>query len=260
MRGISSGVLFITAMILVVEILGYLGVIYLVHERLWKRRVSMLYWLITLVFVGVWLMAFLDPEKIRHTTDYHFFYFVIFISVLNIAPKTILSVFVLLATPFRLLRGKTRSKIILLSGLILSFGVILILGYGIIAGKRTIRIEEIKLSVPSLPEELIGLKIVQLSDLHLVSFENDRFLKRCVDQINRMEPDLILFTGDIVNNYHQEIDGFEDQLKALKAGSGKFAILGNHDYRIRIANYWQCGNYRDGLWGAGPIGFAGFCF
>jgi len=230
MRGISSGVLFITAMILVVEILGYLGVIYLVHERLWKRRVSMLYWLITLVFVGVWLMAFLDPEKIRHTTDYHFFYFVIFISVLNIAPKTILSVFVLLATPFRLLRGKTRSKIILLSGLILSFGVILILGYGIIAGKRTIRIEEIKLSVPSLPEELIGLKIVQLSDLHLVSFENDRFLKRCVDQINRMEPDLILFTGDIVNNYHQEIDGFEDQLKALKAGSGKFAILGNHDY------------------------------
>lgn len=230
MRGISSGVLIFTAIILIVEILGYLGIIQLVRERLWKRRVSVLYWLSTVVFIVFWLIAFLDPEKIRRTADYSFFYFVIFISALNFLPKALLSVFVILAAPFRLFLDKIRSQIILLSGLILSFGMILTLGYGVIAGKKTILIEETKLSIPSLPERLNGLKIVQLSDLHLGSFGNDRFLKRCVDKINRMKPDLILFTGDIVNNYHQEIDGFEDQLEALQARSGKFAILGNHDY------------------------------
>jgi hypothetical protein len=230
MRGITSGVLIFTSIILFVEILGFLGIIQLVRERRWKWRISILYWFITFVFLAFWLIAFLDTEKIRHTTDYSFFYFVIFIAVLNFFPKVILSVFVLFSAPFRLFRDKIRSQIILLSGLILSFGMALVLIYGVIAGKKTIRVEELRLVIPELPAGLSGTKIVHISDMHLGSYENDRFLKRCVDKINKVDPDLILFTGDIVNNFYQEITGFEDQLGRLKARSGKFAILGNHDY------------------------------
>ncbi|MEL7586348.1 MAG: metallophosphoesterase [Prolixibacteraceae bacterium] len=230
MRGISSGILTVTAIILIVEILGYLGIIQLVGTKIRKIKVSLLYWLLTSLVLSCWLMAFFDPDKIRRTTDYSFFYFVIFISTLNFFPKFLFSVFVIFAAPFRFFKRNRQSQVVLLSGLILSLGMILIMGYGLIAGKRTIRTEEVKLTLSSLPAGLNGLKIVQISDLHLGSFESDRFLSSAVERINRIEPDLILFTGDIVNNYHQEMDGFDDQLKQLKAGLGKYAILGNHDY------------------------------
>ena len=230
MRGIASGVLIFTSIILFVEILGFLGIIQLVREKRWKWRISVIYWSITIVFLTFWLIAFMDTEKIRHTTDYSFFYFVIFIGVLNFFPKALLSVFVLFSAPFSLFQYKIRSQIILLSGLILSFGMAFALVYGVIVGKKTIRVEELRLAIPELPAGLNGTKIVHISDFHLGSYENDRFLKRCVDKINKVEPDLILFTGDIVNNFYQEITGFEDQLGRLKARSGKFAILGNHDY------------------------------
>lgn len=231
MRGITSGVFILTSIILFVEILGFLGIIQLVREKRWKSRISIMYWFITVIFLAFWLIAFLDTEKIRHTTDYRFFYFVIFIGVLNFFPKALLSVFVLFSVPFRLFQHTIRrSQIILLSGLILSFGVALALVYGVLAGKKTIRVVELRLVIPKLPVALSGMKIVHISDIHLGSYENDRFLKRCVDKINKLEPDLILFTGDLVNNFYQEITGFEDQLERLKARSGKFAIQGNHDY------------------------------
>lgn len=230
MRGISGGILIFTVIILIVEILGYLGMIQLIRERLWKKRITILYWSTTIILITFWLLAFWDPERIRRTSDYSFFYFVIFIWTLNFFPKALLSVFVIFSFPFRILRNKARSQMILLSGLILDLGMIMTIGAGAVAGKRILRTEEVELAIPSLPAGLNGLKIVQLSDFHLGSFKNDRLLKRCVDGINRMNPDLILFTGDLVNNYHQEIDGFEDQLKALEARYGKFAVLGNHDY------------------------------
>jgi len=231
MRGIpATGVFIFIFMIILLEILGYVGIIQLVNGKRWKRNASFIYWLITVLFLVIWLTAFLNPEKIRHTSDYGFFYFVIFIALLNLLPKAIISVFLLISVPFRLFNNKSLSKIIILSGLIISFGVILTLGYGVTLGGKTIRTEEVQLSVPALPESLRGLKIVHISDLHLGSFGNDRFLARCVKKINRIRPDLILFTGDIVNNFYQEMNGFEGQLKTLKAGCGKFAILGNHDY------------------------------
>ena len=230
MRGITSGVLIFTSIILVVEILGFLGIILLVRGKRWKWMVSVIYWFLTVVFLALWLAAFLDTEKIRHTTDYSFFYFVIFIGVLNFFPKALLSVFVVFSAPFSLAHDKIRSQIILLSGLILSSGMALTIGYGVIAGKKTIRMEEFRLDIADLPAGLNGLKIVHISDIHLGSYENDRFLKRCVGKINWLEPDLILFTGDMVNNFYQEITGFEDLLGRLQARSGKFAILGNHDY------------------------------
>ncbi|MEN6453456.1 MAG: metallophosphoesterase [Prolixibacteraceae bacterium] len=230
MRGITSGILIFTLIILVVEILGFLGITLLVRRKKRRWMVGVTYWFFTAVFLTLWLAAFLDTEKIRHTTDYSFFYLAIFISVLNFFPKALLSLFVILSVPFSLARDKIRSQIILLSGLILSSGMVLTIGYGLIAGKKVIRMEEFRLDIADLPAGLNGVKIVHISDIHLGSYGRDRFLKRCVEKINKVEPDFILFTGDMVNNFYQEIVDFEDQLGEFKARSGKFAILGNHDY------------------------------
>ncbi|MGD9928781.1 MAG: metallophosphoesterase [Mangrovibacterium sp.] len=231
MRGIpASGVFLFLFVILLIELLAYLGIIQLVHEKKLKRQVSFLYWITSAAFLAIWLLAFLNPEKIRHTTNYQFFYFVISISVMNIFPKSLLTVFTIVAAPFRFLRKKFLSRVILLCGMIISLGMLTSIGYGIAVGRQIIRTEQVEIRLANLPKALDGLKIVQISDIHLGSFEDDAFLAKCTDEINRQQADLLLFTGDIVNNYYQEMLGFESQLKMMNAKYGKFAILGNHDY------------------------------
>ena len=82
-----------------------------------------------------------------------------------------------------------------------------------------------------LPQNFNGLRIVQISDLHLGSF-NYRYhiLQRAINTINNLKPDFIFFTGDLVNNYAWELNGWENVLKTLTAQQGKYSVLGNHDY------------------------------
>lgn len=82
-----------------------------------------------------------------------------------------------------------------------------------------------------LPESYDGYKVVQLSDLHVGTWgEDTSFLKNLVDSVNAQNPDLIVFTGDIVNRQTDEILPFIEVLKGLKAKDGVYSILGNHDY------------------------------
>ena len=83
---------------------------------------------------------------------------------------------------------------------------------------------------PHLPDEFTGFKIVQISDMHLGSWASKKPLQRAVDMINELDPDLILFTGDLVNYATNEAIGYEDVLSQLRAKNGVYAILGNHDY------------------------------
>ena len=80
------------------------------------------------------------------------------------------------------------------------------------------------------PAALNNYKIVQISDLHLGSFNSIEKLEYAVKIINNEEPDLVVFTGDLVNNYYHEALPFIDTLQKIKAKDGKFSILGNHDY------------------------------
>ena len=79
------------------------------------------------------------------------------------------------------------------------------------------------------PKELDGLKIIHISDLHLGVYVN-KPIKDVVELINNEEPDIIVFTGDLINNSYWEADDFISDLAQLKARHGKYAILGNHDY------------------------------
>ena len=82
----------------------------------------------------------------------------------------------------------------------------------------------------NLPSNFKGYKIVQISDVHSGSFQDPKNLQHAIDLINQQNADLVLFTGDMVNNYADEFIPFIDLFSQIKGKDGKFAVLGNHDY------------------------------
>ena len=103
---------------------------------------------------------------------------------------------------------------------------------GIIWGKFRHRVRKIKLNFPNLPNSFKGYKIIQISDVHSGSFPNPQKLQHAINLINQQNPDVVLFTGDIVNNYAEEFKTFIQLFSQIKAKDGKFSVLGNHDYGL----------------------------
>ncbi len=102
--------------------------------------------------------------------------------------------------------------------------------YGIIQGRYNYKVLKYKLTFEDLPEAFDGFTITQISDIHSGSFTNPDKIQYGIDLINQQQSDLLLFTGDIVNNKADEMDEWIDAFKNFEAPYGKFSILGNHDY------------------------------
>ncbi len=113
----------------------------------------------------------------------------------------------------------------------------IVMGCGLSFGPTFLRVRQAAFSSPDLPESFEGYRIVQFSDLHLTTFRNRRdMVDRVVEQIMSQEPDLIVFTGDLVSTTTHEMDGFDEVLSRLHAPDGVYSVLGNHDY-ITYARY-----------------------
>ncbi len=104
--------------------------------------------------------------------------------------------------------------------------------YGMLKTRYDFKVFRNRLVLKNLPDSFEGLKIVQISDFHAGSLDDISAVKLGIDKIQELEPDLILFTGDLVNNTSEEFDKFIPLLKGLKAKFGKFSIMGNHDYGL----------------------------
>jgi uncharacterized protein len=102
--------------------------------------------------------------------------------------------------------------------------------YGITWGKYNFKVRKHTLHFPNLPQAFEGYKIVHISDIHAGSFDSMEDVKRGIDLINEQQPDLIAFTGDLVNNVAEEIDPYIALFKNLTAKDGVVSCLGNHDY------------------------------
>ncbi|WP_272150915.1 metallophosphoesterase [Tenacibaculum aiptasiae] len=102
--------------------------------------------------------------------------------------------------------------------------------YGIFKGKYNYKVLKYQLKFSDLPDAFDGFTITQITDIHSGSFTNKEEIQYGVDLINEQKSDVILFTGDIVNNFATEMDNWIDTFKKLEAPSGKYSILGNHDY------------------------------
>ncbi len=98
------------------------------------------------------------------------------------------------------------------------------------SNKYNYEVKKVKLSFPNLPAAFKGLKIVQLSDIHSGSLNNKSAVQKGIEKVLALKPDLIVFTGDLVNNQTVELEPFMDVFNQLKAPMGVYSILGNHDY------------------------------
>ena len=126
--------------------------------------------------------------------------------------------------------GMSRGKFISYSALTLAaipFGTMI---YGMVKTAFDFKIQRKKIPIAKLPAAFEGLKIVQISDIHSGSFISDAHFKNAVEIIMNEKPDLIFFTGDLVNDRSDEAEPFKKVWKNLSAPLGIFSVLGNHDY------------------------------
>jgi predicted MPP superfamily phosphohydrolase len=98
------------------------------------------------------------------------------------------------------------------------------------SNKYNYKIKKLSLHFPNLPASFKGLKIVQVSDIHSGSFTHKHAVQHGVEKILALKPDLILFTGDLVNNEATEMENYMDVFNQLRAPMGVYSVLGNHDY------------------------------
>ncbi len=131
----------------------------------------------------------------------------------------------------KLQEGERISRSLFLSwaGMIAGGGLYGTLLYGF-GNKYRYQLNRVPLAFSNLPAAFRGLKIVHISDIHSGSFTDKAAVKKGVEKIMAQKPDLILFTGDLVNNTADEMDNYIDLFSQLKAPMGVYSTLGNHDY------------------------------
>ena len=102
--------------------------------------------------------------------------------------------------------------------------------YGIFKGKYNYKVLRYTLTFDDLPDAFDGFQIAQVSDFHCGSFDNPARVQYGIDLVNKQEADVIVFTGDIVNNRAVELEPWKKILGTLSAKNGVYSVLGNHDY------------------------------
>ena len=102
--------------------------------------------------------------------------------------------------------------------------------YGMYKGKYNYKVLSYELEYDDLPSVFDGFKITQISDIHCGSFDNPEKVKYGINLINEQKSDIVLFTGDLVNNKSEEVIPWIKLFKEIKAPQGVFSVLGNHDY------------------------------
>lgn len=238
MRGLPVSAFVIIMLVFIsIEVISFSG-LYRTFPKPAKRQktgFSILFWIISLYILSSFVYTFSNPERLRNTTGYDYFNFVLVLTFFNLVPKIVLSLFTIISgiTSFF---SKQIARIVFSSGLIIALGVMLTMAYSVLVDKKQVRVEEVSLSFDLLPEQLDGFTIVQLSDIHLGSLNGDKtIIRKTQNIVEERKPDLILFTGDMVNNFSYETEGYVGFFREMKACYGKLAITGNHDY----GDYYQ---------------------
>jgi uncharacterized protein len=214
------------------------------------RWIKIIYWFLSCFCYGLIALTQLSDW---HSWNIYFRTYSIALLIILIPSKIILDVFVLLDDIVRLFRWlyikisswfinpepvenvrKTkvlsRSDFIIKTGLLIGSIPFFSLIYGMIFNTYNYKIRKLRLDLPDLPVSFDGFRIIQVSDIHTGSFMSTEPLARAVNIINEQKPDVVFFTGDLVNYNHTEALNYIDTLKNIKAPHGVFSIFGNHDY------------------------------
>ncbi|WP_448517911.1 metallophosphoesterase [Rhodoflexus sp.] len=126
--------------------------------------------------------------------------------------------------------GITRSEFLMQAGLVAAAVPLATMSFGIISGAHDYRIRRIRLPLANLPKAFDGIRIGQLSDIHSGSFFNRVAVQGGVDMLLNEKPDVVFFTGDLVNDVADEMRNYFSIFKNVAAPMGVYSVLGNHDY------------------------------
>lgn len=171
------------------------------------------------------------------------------ITIVVVLPKVFLAVFALVDDLVRLVRwavslipsgaetvqspvkkGIGRAEFIAQAGMVAASIPLVAGSYGILSGAHDYRVRKRTVVLKHLPSAFHGLRIAQLSDIHAGSFWNKRAVQGGVDMLLAEKPDMVVFTGDLVNDKATEMQDYGDVFSRVKAPLGVYSILGNHDY------------------------------
>ncbi len=209
-----------------------------------RRGFAFSYWSLTL---GLWVLCFW-AARTRHDGPVALKSYLLAAPLLLLAAKLIIVFPLLLEDLTRLGRWAARgfagpaggraavepiSRSQFISRLALGLGAVPLLAllWGMVKGKTDYRVRRVVLRYPNLPASFDGFKIVQISDLHTGSFNgNTEPMRRAVGIINAQKADLIVMTGDLVNDRATEVEPHIEALAGIKSDLPIFSILGNHDY------------------------------
>ena len=145
-------------------------------------------------------------------------------------PKLLFVFFDLLAS-IPLIFHRKRLKILDLAGIAIAGVIFIIMWWGALINRYNIDVNRVDVEIEGLPAAFDGYTIAQISDLHVGTYGYDTtYVAEVVDEVNSLSPNMIAFTGDIVNRISSELEPFVGTLSQLKAPDGVYAILGNHDY------------------------------
>jgi predicted MPP superfamily phosphohydrolase len=125
----------------------------------------------------------------------------------------------------------SRAEFLTKTGIVIAVIPFISVIHGIKKGRFNYKVKKLSLNFDNLPPSFDGFRVMQLSDWHIGSFIGHRErVEEAVELINQQEADLILFTGDMVNNVAEEMQEFIPVLKKIRAPYGVYSVLGNHDY------------------------------
>lgn len=207
--------------------------IYFVHIARQARHslLRLSYWLPSLLLMAVYFYYMHlsgDNPMSEHTQGIGR---MAIVAILFLVPKLIFMLCSLIGVLAHALVRRCPRKPFTVTGIVLALISFCSILYGSIWGITRFEVKQVEYSSPLLPEGFDGYRIVQLSDLHIGSWHGKpEVVQRLVDLANAQHPDLIVFTGDLVNQQSHELDGFQPILSQLHAPDGVYSILGNHDY------------------------------
>ena len=204
------------------------------RKQLKNKTARFIYWGITLLFIIAILSVNFWAGHLGTNAAQTLIGKILTVILLLYLPKTLFVIvngIGMLAGTAKVPAARTTAKLFRYCALVLSSAFFLLILYGITLGRYSYKIKNIDICIPKLPDNFEDFKIVQLTDLHLGSFgKNYKGIQVLIDKVNSLQPDLIVFTGDMVNNLATEMEPWIEYFKNMHASYGKFAVMGNHDY------------------------------
>ncbi len=234
-------IIFFSILLLIIDLLAFQAVRHMISSsgRPVRTIIYIAYWIIPVItiaymvgFAAGWSEQLPKGMQVTVRTMIFIFYFAkLLVAAIILIDDVRRLLFGALNMSFKDLELSTkRSDWMSYSALILGILPIVSLTYGMARNPYRYKLHKAIIPVKGLHPELQGLKIVQISDIHSGSFLYKEPVERSIQMINAEKPDIVFFTGDLVNALAEEMEPFVEMFSKIEAPLGVYSILGNHDY------------------------------